>query len=434
MVPDQPTTVPARSPDQQPCDQSIMVSNQAALSPDQSTMATDRPTLFPDQSDMAPDQPIPLPDQPTIVPALLPNQSTMVLDLPALLPDQSTVVPNQPAPSSDQLTMLPASLSDQPVLLPESTASQNPSILGSFSPDVSSTEFCSTKNITSLEKSYPDLVFVKRKLNQKEYLEITQQDTQEVASVGYVSPVRAIFIVSDTNGISYDIQVLLNSMQAGTIKTLDTVCPLINMVSPNTNYKFCPGLEYQHYYDFYFSVIRYHINTVRLWERLFQRVDSINCVLLHQLPHNAPMEEKSLYVVLCKQCKRLRNLLDHQRRSDVSPARKLQRQQPPSRFKLKYLSPASTLKRKRATQQERSADKAKLAKYEHLDVTLDDDQNNEWNSVIEQIEEQYNGELDKVFQEADAKSKQIGSRMQTLWKSDRCAKAGFLKDQQCNRK
>jgi len=425
LIPDQRASL--LIPDQ-PADQSDMVSNQAALSPDQSTMANDRPTLFLDQSTVVPDQPVSLHDQPTIVPPLIPDESIIVPDQPALLP-------NQLAPSSDQSAMLPDSLTDQPVLLPESTVSRNSSVLGSLSPDLSSTEFCSTANIINLEKSYPDLVFVKRKLNQKEYLEITQQDTLEVAGVGYMSPVRAIFINSDTSGVSYDIQVLLNSVQSGTVETLGTVRPLINMVSPNSNYKFCPGLEYQHYFDFYFSVIGYHIKTVRLWERPFQRVDSINCVLLHQLSHNATREEKSLYVVLCKQCKRLRNLLDHQRRrSDVSPTRKLQRQQPSSRFKLKYLSPASTDKRKRATQRERSADKSKLAKYEHLDVNLDDDQNDEWNSVIEQIEEQYNGELEKVFQEADARSKQTGSRMRTLWQSDRSAKAGFLKDQQRNRK
>jgi len=128
------------------------------------------------------------------------------------------------------------------------------------------------------------------------------------------------------------------------------------------------------------------------------------------------MEEKGLYVVLCKQCKRLHSLLECQRRrSDVSPSKKLERQQPFSWFKLKYLLPASTLKQKKATQQERSADKAKLARYSHLDDTLDDDQNNELNSVVKRIEEHCNDELDKVFQEAGAKSKHIGNSMCNLW-------------------
>ena len=48
----------------------------------------------------------------------------------------------------------------------------------------------------------------------------------------------------------------------------------------------------------------------------------------------------------------------------------------------------------------------KLAKYENLDVTLDDGQHNEWNSV-KMIKEQHNGELDKVCQEANARSDHV---------------------------
>ena len=104
--------------------------------------------------------------------------------------------------------------------------------------------------------------------------------------------------------------------------------------------------------------------------------------------------------MLCKQCKCLRNLFEHQwKRSDVSSARKLKRQQPSSQFKLKNLSPVSTLKWRWATQRKRLADKGSL-------LTLDDGQNNEWNSV-KTIKEQHNGELDKVCQEANARSDHV---------------------------
>jgi len=46
-----------------------------------------------------------------------------------------------------------------------------------------------------------------------------------------VSPVRALFIDFDADGVAYNIQVLLNQVQAGTGKTLDTVHSLIDMVS-----------------------------------------------------------------------------------------------------------------------------------------------------------------------------------------------------------
>ena len=104
----------------------------------------------------------------------------------------------------------------------------------------------------------------------------------------------------------------------------------------------------------------------------------------HQLAKNACVEEKMLLTVLCRECKRLQHHLEHQKcRSQVSPARQIARQQPSSSFKLKYLSPASVVKKNEATQMEKSADKAKLAKCDDLEVTLDDEQSDEL-SVLRQ--------------------------------------------------
>ena len=61
----------------------------------------------------------------------------------------------------------------------------------------------------------------------------------------------------------------------------------------------------------------------------------------------------------------------------------LQRQQPSSHFKVKYLSPASALKRRQAAQQERLADKAKITKYESLEVILDHASHD---SILKQVE------------------------------------------------
>ena len=54
-----------------------------------------------------------------------------------------------------------------------------------------------------------------------------QQDTQQIAGVGYMSPTRALFFDSDAGIVQYDIQVLLNSVKAGTVETFDIVRPLI---------------------------------------------------------------------------------------------------------------------------------------------------------------------------------------------------------------
>jgi len=59
-----------------------------------------------------------------------------------------------------------------------------------------------------------------------------------------VSPVRAPFFDSDADSVKYDIQVLFNSVKAGTIQTMDDAHSLFKMVSQNGSHKFCPGLQY----------------------------------------------------------------------------------------------------------------------------------------------------------------------------------------------
>ena len=78
------------------------------------------------------------------------------------------------------------------------------------------------------------------------------------------------------------------------------------------------------------------------------------------------------------------------------------------------------MKRRQAAQQKRSADKAKITKYESLEVTLDDDQSDELSSVIDKIKEKHQDELDKVFREADARSKSkcVEDSLQDSWLSD----------------
>ena len=157
------------------------------------------------------------------------------------------------------------------------------------------------------------------------------------------------------------------------------------------------------YFDEYQSITRYHIKSLITWEMPFKQINSRNCILLHnKLAENAKGEEKMKSTVHCKACKRLICDLNHQRRrSNVSSSKQLKRLQPSSNFKLKYLSPASVTKRKKATQQERSHDKAKLLKYDDLDVTLEEDQSDELVNVVTKLEEVAKEDLDNIFTEAD---------------------------------
>ena len=141
--------------------------------------------------------------------------------------------------------------------------------------------------------------------------------------------------------------------------------------------------------------------------------------------------QKSSDEVLCRPCKRLNSYLDHQRRrSDVSPGTRLKRQQPSSRYKLKYLSPASIRKRKAATQKERSNDKAKLSRLSEFDITLEDDQSDEVSEVLQTIEQQCSEELHSILKEADTHSSTTGKSIRSSWERDKASyKAQFYSDQ-----
>ena len=84
--------------------------------------------------------------------------------------------------------------------------------------------------------------------------------------------------------------------------------------------------------------------------------------------------------------KHLRGELDRSLKccTGYSPPRKLKRQR--SSSKLPIISPTSLKKRKSNTQQERNKDKRALAKYSHLEVTLDDDQSDEMVEITDKID------------------------------------------------
>ena len=281
---------------------------------------------------------------------------------------------------------------------------------------------------------YPDLAFKKTVCDAGEALEVTQRFLYHFPGANYLSVARVIFFPSESPAFSYKVQVLFTSISSGRVQTFNELSAIRFTISKNSQYKFCPGFDEKNYLEQYHAVICYHIKGVRIWGKPFSRIDSEKCLMWHQLEKNACVEEKKLFTVLCRECKRLQHHLEHQkRRSQVSPARRIARQQPSSSFKLKYLSPASIVKRKKATQMERSADKAKLAKCDDLEVTLDDEQSGELSSIISKIEETSADELDKIFKEADGCS--VGDSIRAVWELDRNnSKERFFKDQQTNSK
>ena len=281
------------------------------------------------------------------------------------------------------------------------------------------------------QSTFSELIFTKKVCDNGAVLEVTQQKVHYVPSSGYISLARILFIPGDVElaVFTYTFQVLFSTLQNGNVSSVSQFISVCSLLSKDSQYKFCPGLDEKTYFDTYFSTIRYHIKSVRIWEKPFTRIDSKNCSLWHQLAKNSSKEEKKSFEVMCGSCKRLCTDLDHQkRRSEVSPARKVARKKPSSHFKIKYLSPASAAVRKKATQIERSVDKAKLARHEDIELLLDDEQSEELCNVMKKIEETCPDKLQEIFQEGDTHA--VGKLVRDSWELDKLnAKENFFKDQ-----
>ena len=142
---------------------------------------------------------------------------------------------------------------------------------------------------------------------------------------------------------SYVVHVLMRVWKSGTCEGLEEVIALCQMIGANSTYKFCPGIEPDEYEKEFHDVFRFHIKSVWITDFPFHRVDSVNCKLLFQLAHNATESERSAEEVRCSACKRLTSDLNHQKKRTAAetPMQRIKRQNPSSRARLSYMSPAS---------------------------------------------------------------------------------------------
>ena len=149
----------------------------------------------------------------------------------------------------------------------ESSISQS-QFLGEFSLDVA---------LGKGKSQYQDLVFVVR-CGQISILEVSQQHLLEVPGIDRMSVVRILFSFKETV-TTYDLQALFITIQSGEALDLNDFLAACKIISRNGGYKYCPGLDENECHNQYYSVIRYHIKSVRLWEIPFKRVDSRNCII-----------------------------------------------------------------------------------------------------------------------------------------------------------
>ena len=159
----------------------------------------------------------------------------------------------------------------------------------------------------------------------------------------------------------------------------------------------------------------------------FYRVDSPRCELWHKLAKNSSILEKDMEEVLCQPCKRMVSHLDQRVRSStaLSPIEKVARLDPSSRCPLAALSPSSRKKRKDNLLKERYQYKKK---YEHMDLTLDDEQNEQMANIVDIINRDAGDTLDQVVREVGSQ----GCAVHEIWKND--TRVEFEKDQALNGK
>lgn len=287
--------------------------------------------------------------------------------------------------------------------------------------------------LLTLEPSYERLFFNRGNCEGTDVLLVTQKQLHDCPPAGYTSLAR----LSVDGNAQYKLQVLLHTIESGELESTDQFKELCGRISDYSKYKFCPGFDYDAYMSKYHKKIRYHPSKVQVTTHPFKRVQSSKCTMWYKLPKNASAADKASLTVLCGECKRLRSELDRslQRCVGYSPRRKVKRQQPSSNYPLKFMSPASHKKRKSNTQQERNKDKRALAKYRHMEVTLDDEQNDELVDIMEKVETVGKDTLEEIFSEAETSTYGAGNTLRRIWKDDkRNTNKDIILDQQRNSK
>ena len=260
----------------------------------------------------------------------------------------------------------------------------------------------------------------------KPIMVVTQRGLAYHPPLGFTSRVQ---ITLQEDG-RYQVRVLLQELESGTLSNQQEVHELLKRFSKTTPYKFCPGIEWTYYQEYYHEVIRFHIKSVRYTESPFYRVESVNCNQLFTLPPNAPVADKCKAEVVCSACKRLISHLDRQLQCTKceSPARKIKRQASSSKARLSYMSPRSQMKRRENASMERGIDKRKLAKYESTEITLSDHQHTQMCDVMSTVDGVAVDELQHIFEEGETHG--VSDKLREIWTTDKRDRLEQFKEDQ----
>ena len=112
-----------------------------------------------------------------------------------------------------------------------------------------STEQLTLKNaIDKGQSTFSELVFTKKVCDSGAVLEVTQQKMHYVPESGYISLARILFVPGDVEPavFNYTFQVLFSTLQDGNVSCLSQFISVCSLLSKDSQYKFCPGLDEKH--------------------------------------------------------------------------------------------------------------------------------------------------------------------------------------------
>ena len=120
------------------------------------------------------------------------------------------------------------------------------------SPDTSETQLNSESftvevAIAKCQATYPELFFLEKEYNKEDLLQVMPKKMHHVSSCGNISVVRILFNPVELCGFTYSFQVLFSSVETENVTNLDEFISVCSKLSNGAQYKFCPGLNIEHF-------------------------------------------------------------------------------------------------------------------------------------------------------------------------------------------
>ena len=266
----------------------------------------------------------------------------------------------------------------------------------------------------------------------KRWMIVCSTKYMEVAGggIGPVLPARMVFSYDG----SFSFEVLLKCVTSGSWLSSEPphteITTQLNTLLPNSKFILCPGIR--EYGKEFGESIRFQSKNLRVWTHPHQRHDSNQCLLWHK-PSNFQLSVDSPLYGLCTNCKILYHDLQaiKKRVLSSSPLHKEKWTEPSSNHPLKYLSPASQVKKlARKGVEVRRLQKA-LSKFDDtsLDVEIRGDQGEEIQKLVAAIDQSGQEELQAIYTEANSVEEGAGDALREAWERDVAERKEFFEDQ-----